>query len=190
MASPLSPGIGAAFNAALLCEIGAHVDGEIFRLYLAHQQEEECYLFLEPASRASTSLKPNASCRTTSLGKLPQEEGWGAHGGGGAGKVLTCLAEPARVKHTSEVVIVYMGVRQWGREGGDRARGTDGGNLGGKVRDGWGRRRENMASFLQLATACSDPLELRPACNSEWAGAPGTAHFSIASRATLKGPSM
>ena len=94
MASPLSPGIGAVFNAALLREIGAHVDGEIFGLYLAHQQEEECYLFLEPASRASTSLKPNASCRTTSLGKLPQEEGWGAHGGGGAGKVLTCLAEP------------------------------------------------------------------------------------------------
>ena len=133
--------------------------------------------------------KQNASHRTISLGKSPQEKGWGAQGGG-AGKVLTCLAEPARVKHTSEVVIVYMGVRQWGREGGDRARGTDGGNLGGKVRDGWGRRRENMASFLQLATACSDPLELRQACNSEWAGAPGTAHFSIASRATLKGPSM
>ena len=39
MASSLPPGIRAAFPAALLREIGAYVDREIFGLYLAHQQE-------------------------------------------------------------------------------------------------------------------------------------------------------
>ena len=164
MASPLSPGIGAVFDAALMCEIGAHVEGEIFRLYLAHQQEEECYLFLEPASRASTSLNPNASCRTTSLGKLPQEEGWGAHGGGGAGKVLTCLAEPARVKHTSEVVIVYMGVGsgdglvEIGQEG--RTEGISEGRCG---TDGAGGGRTWQVSFSLRRLAVTPSSCGRPA---------------------------